>query len=121
MVFVPRVYFGIFPFQWDDSWPSSFEKLYHTQLLVAPILQGVIFNRSPLDVLSWVDRVGKWGFEQIIPAHFSAPIISNNSEFREAFDCLRHPNHNAGNKDFQLIQDIAQSLTKLGVTPPSKL
>lgn len=116
-----KAYFGIFPFQWDDSWPSSFEKLYHTQLLVAPILQGVIFNRSPLDVLSWVDRVGKWGFEQIIPAHFSAPIISNNSEFREAFDCLRHPNHNAGNKDFQLIQDIAQSLTKLGVTPPSKL
>ncbi|MGK7883884.1 MAG: DUF4336 domain-containing protein [Crocosphaera sp.] len=116
-----KAYFGLFPFQWDDSWTSSFHKLHHTQLLVAPILQGVIFNRSPLDVLIWVDKVTKWGFNRIIPAHFSAPIISNPSQFREAFDCLRHPEHNAGNDDFQLIQNIAQSLTKLGVTPPSQL
>ncbi|MDJ0583408.1 DUF4336 domain-containing protein [Crocosphaera sp.] len=116
-----KAYFGLFPFEWDDSWTSSFEKLHHTQLLVAPILQGVIFNRSPLDVLIWVDRVTKWGFNRIIPAHFSAPIISKPSQFREAFDCLRHPNHNAGNDDFQLIQNIAQSLTKFGVTPPSQL
>ncbi|MGK7881287.1 MAG: DUF4336 domain-containing protein [Crocosphaera sp.] len=116
-----KAYFGLFPFEWDDSWKSSFHKLSHTQLLVAPILQGVIFNRSPLDVLIWVDKVTKWGFNRIIPAHFSAPITSNPSQFREAFDCLRHPEHNAGNDDFQLIQNIAQSLTKLGVTPPSKL
>ncbi|MGK7954157.1 MAG: DUF4336 domain-containing protein [Crocosphaera sp.] len=116
-----KAYFGLFPFQWDDSWQSSFDQIYNTQLLVAPILQGVIFNRSPLDVLSWVDRIAEWGFDRIISAHFSAPIIADSSQFREAFDCLRHPNYNLGNKDFQLIQDIAQSLTKLGVTPPSQL
>ncbi len=116
-----KAYFGLFPFQWDDSWQACFDRLYHNKLLVAPILQGVIFNRSPLEVLSWVDRVSKWGFERIIPAHFSSPIITQPSQFREAFDCLRHPGYNAGNEDFQLIQDIAESLTKLGVTPPSKL
>ena len=116
-----KAYFGLFPFQWDDRWQSSFEKLYHNQLLVAPILQGVIFNRTPLEVLSWVDQVSKWGFNQIISAHFSAPIPATSSQFREAFDCLRCPDYNANNEDFELIRDIDQQLTKIGVTPPSQL
>ncbi|MDJ0844566.1 DUF4336 domain-containing protein [Crocosphaera sp.] len=116
-----KAYFGLFPFDWDDSWQSSFNELYNHRLLVAPILQGVIFNRSPLEVLTWVDRVSKWRFERVIPAHFDSPISAQPEQFRQAFDCLRHPQYNLGNKDFQLIQDIEQRLTKLGVTPPSKL
>ncbi|MDJ0601924.1 MAG: DUF4336 domain-containing protein [Crocosphaera sp.] len=116
-----KAYYGLFPFDWDEQWKLSFERLHHHHLLVAPILQGVIFNRNPLEVLSWVDQVSKCGFERIIPAHFSAPILANPQQFRKAFDCLRHPNYNLDNKDFQLIQDIAKRLTKLGVTPPSQL
>ncbi len=116
-----KAYFGLFPFQWDNSWQSSFEELYNKQLLVAPILQGVIFNRTPLEVLAWVDQVSKWGFNQIIPAHFSAPISATSSQFREAFDCLRRSDYNSNNEDFQLIRDIDQKLTKIGITPPSQL
>ncbi len=114
-------YFGLFPFQWDDSWKLSFEKLHHPPLLVAPILQGVILNRNPLEVLTWVDRVSKWGFERIISAHFDVPILAKPEQFRQAFDCLRHPQYNLRNKDFELIQNIDQSLTKIGVIPPSQL
>ncbi|MEL4896788.1 DUF4336 domain-containing protein [Crocosphaera sp. Alani8] len=116
-----KAYFGLFPFQWNEGWESSFKELYLQPLIVAPILQGVIFNRSPLEVLSWVDKVSLWGFERIIPAHFSAPIQTNSSQFREAFDCLRYPKHNLENDDFQLIRDIEKRLTQIGVTPPSKL
>ncbi|MDJ0730125.1 MAG: DUF4336 domain-containing protein [Crocosphaera sp.] len=116
-----KAYFGMFPFQWDNNWQSSFEELYHNQLLVAPILQGVIFNRTPLEVLAWVDQVSKWGFNRIISAHFSAQILATSSQFRQAFDCLRQPNYNSNNEDFQLIRDIDQQLTKIGVTPPSQL
>ncbi|WP_107667792.1 DUF4336 domain-containing protein [Cyanothece sp. BG0011] len=116
-----KAYFGLFPFQWDDSWKLSFEKLHYHPLLVAPILQGVILNRNPLEVLTWVDRVSKWGFERIISAHFDVPILAHSEQFRQAFDCLRHPNYNLGNQDFQLIQDIDKKLTKLRVTPPPQL
>ncbi|MGB5770568.1 MAG: DUF4336 domain-containing protein [Crocosphaera sp.] len=116
-----KAYYGLFPFQWDDSWKMSFERLNKQQLSVAPILQGVIFNRSPLEVLTWVDRVSTWGFNRIISAHFTAPISAQSTQFREAFDCLRHPDYNLDNEDFQLIQEIAQKLTKVGITPPSKL
>ncbi len=116
-----KAYYGLFPFQWDDNWKVSFERLNKQQLSVAPILQGVIFNRSPLEVLTWVDRVSTWGFNRIISAHFTAPISAQSRQFREAFDCLRHPDYNLDNEDFQLIQEIAQKLTKVGITPPSKL
>ncbi|EAZ91545.1 DUF4336 domain-containing protein [Crocosphaera chwakensis] len=116
-----KAYFGLFPFEWDDSWKLSFEKLHRHPLFVAPILQGVILNRNPLDVLSWVDGVSKWRFERIISAHFHVPILAHPEQFRQAFDCLRHPQYNLGNKDFELIQNIDQSLTKIGVVPPSKL
>lgn len=116
-----KAYFGLFPFEWDDGWKSSFEKLHNYPLFVAPILQGVILNRNPLEVLSWVDRVSKWRFERIISAHFDVPILANPEQFRQAFDCLRYPQHNLGNKDFELIQNIDQSLTKIGLIPPSQL
>ncbi|MEA5537386.1 DUF4336 domain-containing protein [Crocosphaera sp. XPORK-15E] len=116
----PKAYFGLFPFQWDDRWKSSFERLQHNHLLVAPILQGVIFNRGKFEVLSWVDHVSKWGFKRIISCHFTAPIEGNSAQFREAFDFLRHDNQTLDIEDFQLIRDIAQTLTKRGITPPVK-
>ncbi len=115
-----KAYYGLFPFQWDDNWKVSFERLNNQLLLVAPILQGVIFNRSPLEVLSWVDKVSQWGFDNIISAHFTAPITANSAQFRQAFDCLRYPDYNVENNDFQLIRDIDQKLTKVGITPPPK-
>jgi hypothetical protein len=38
-------------------------------LLVAPILQTLILNRSPLEVLDFADSVAKWDIERIIPGH----------------------------------------------------
>jgi len=38
-------------------------------LLVAPILQKLILNRNPVEVLDFADKVAQWDIERIIPAH----------------------------------------------------
>ncbi|HAC63919.1 MAG TPA: hypothetical protein DCF68_10375 [Cyanothece sp. UBA12306] len=116
-----KAYCGLFPFRWNRQWTNSFEMLHkQNPLLVAPILQGIIFNRDPLEVLTWVDQVAKWGFKHIIPAHFSAPIEANSSQFRQAFDFLRGKNSPLPQQDFALIKGIEKRLTQLRITPPSQ-
>ncbi len=86
-------YFGLYPFQWQSGWQSSFEALRSDgRLIVAPILQTLIFNRGAKDVLVWVEQVSAWDFDQIIPAHFSAPVTANSADFYRAFEFLRQPN-----------------------------
>ncbi len=86
-------YFGLYPFQWQIDWYSSFETLRSDgHLIVAPILQTLIFNQGAKDVLAWVDQIAIWDFEQIIPAHFSAPVTANSADFYHAFEFLRQPN-----------------------------
>ncbi len=115
-------YFGLFPFQWTEQWQQSFNRLQkESPFLVAPILQGVIFNRDPLEVLTWVDRVAQWGFKRIISCHFDAPIEANSLEFRQGFDFLRGKIQSFNTEDFQLIRDIDKGLTKLRITPPAKV
>lgn len=115
-----RAYFGLFPFQWNENWRSAFERLQYRNLWVAPILQGVILSRDPFEVLSWVDRVAKWGFKRIIPCHFTAPIAANSAQFRETFDFLRNTDDYLDNADFALIRDIDRKLTKTRIIPPAK-
>lgn len=116
-----KSYFGLFPFQWDEGWKSSFDRLQQdSPFLVAPILQGVIFNRDPLEVLTWVDRVAKWGFKRIIPCHFDALIETNCLEFRQGFDFLRGKNQPFDPEDFALIREIDRRLTQFRITPPGK-
>ncbi|MEL6262213.1 MAG: DUF4336 domain-containing protein [Cyanobacteria bacterium J06626_6] len=89
-------YFGLYPFQWQANWYDSFEKLRQSgRLIVAPILQTLIFNRGPNAVLAWADRIAQWDFEQVIPCHFSAPVAATPAEFRQAFSFLEKPNPNS--------------------------
>jgi hypothetical protein len=85
-------YFGLYPFQWQASWYTSFEKLRQEgRLIVAPILQTLIFNRGAEAVLAWADKIAQWDFEQVIPCHFTAPVAATPTEFRRAFDFLQRP------------------------------
>ncbi|MFK8182251.1 MAG: DUF4336 domain-containing protein [Phormidesmis sp.] len=86
-------YFGLYPFLWEENWQQSFESLRKEgRLIVAPILQTLIFNRGPQQVLAWVDKISQWDFEQVIPCHFSAPVAAGPADFSQAFDFLRQPN-----------------------------
>jgi Domain of unknown function (DUF4336) len=107
-------YFGIYPFDWQPGWEQAFDKLCgNGRLLVAPILQQLILNRSPQATLAWVDRICQWDFHTIIPCHFAAPIAATPAQLRQAFDFL-----DSGailtlpSADLQLIKNIDRKLTK---------
>ncbi len=119
-------YFGIYPFQWRENWYDSFKRLRQDgRLLVAPILQTLIFNRDPGQVLAWADKISQWDFNQVIPCHFSAPVKATPTEFRRAFDFLTRPNaqnwsgfeHPVPMADLETLWQIDRRLQK-AVTPP---
>jgi len=113
-------YFGLYPFQWEADWEKSFETLHKGgRLTVAPILQTLIFNRGPEQVLAWVERIAQWDFEQVIPCHFSAPVKATPDEFSRAFEFLRRPNkqswsgfdHDVPMSDLATLGQIDKQLT----------
>ncbi|MEO0456841.1 MAG: DUF4336 domain-containing protein [Cyanobacteria bacterium P01_A01_bin.114] len=121
-------YFGLFPFDWEPFWQQSFERLRgNGRLLVAPVLQALIFNRGPQAVVAWADQISKWTFERIIPCHLAAPIRATGDDFRQAFEFLREdkdvtaggsPGGNLPQEDFALLKQIGMQLKKSGVIPP---
>jgi hypothetical protein len=120
-----RNYFGLYPFRWQEGWQESFETLHGGgRLLVAPILQTLIFNRGPKEVLEWTNWVATWQFERIIPAHLDAPVVAKPRDFLDAFQFLLGNEMSLNGKgalpeaDFQLLRDIEQSLLKRGVAVP---
>ncbi len=115
-------YFGLLPWQWREDWRRSFEALRgEGRLFVAPILQRLILNRDAQLTLDWADRVAEWNFERIIPCHLDSPIQASPSDFRQAFEFLSEGtsgSHRLPEEDFGLLQDLDETLSKRGITPP---
>ena len=119
-----RAYFGLYPFDWEPGWQQSFARLSNNgRMLVAPVLQALIFNRGTKTVLDWADQVAALPFEQIIPCHLDAPIKTDGATFRQAFAFLA-PENTSGRggglpeADFDLLNKISRQLEKLRITPP---
>lgn len=119
-------YFGLYPFQWREDWQKCFYALSgNGRLFVAPILQTLILNRSPQEVLQWASEISLWDFKRIIPCHFNAPIIAGNQEFRQAFSFLESNNNLLVTKtyplpeaEFQVLQQIDRLLYQTRLVPP---
>lgn len=104
--------------------------------MVAPILQKLIFNREPDDVLDWADKVSRWSIKRIIPSHLANDIKATSKDFRRAFSFLEaKPNtqnsifnlFNGGStssgprpleSDLQVLNAASEVLTKRGVIKP---
>jgi Domain of unknown function (DUF4336) len=119
-----KAYFGLYPFRWKLGWEDSFEALSGSgRLFVAPILQQLILNRDPQQVLAWADRVMQWQFERIVGCHLAAPIAAGPKAFREAFSFLERDSKFAieplPDADFALLREIESVLLEKGITPPS--
>lgn len=73
---------------WTEGWQDNFDAL-SGRLLVPPVVRTLIYAQNPSRVREWVDRVSdRWYFEQIVPAHFEAPIKASPKEFQRAFAFL---------------------------------
>ncbi|NER03200.1 MAG: DUF4336 domain-containing protein [Okeania sp. SIO3C4] len=109
-------YFGLLPWRWKSDWQRSFTQLRQDgRLLVAPILQTLILNRDPKQVMEWVEKVASWNFRQIIPCHFDAPIQASGYEFREAFSFLEKDSGGyLPETDLQFLRELDDKLKKIG-------
>lgn len=95
-------------------------------LLVAPILQTLILNRTPIQVLDFADTVSKWEIERIIPAHFINDLKYNGEDYRKAFSFLEDKGVPAGlpkplEADLQFLRESEVGLIESGsivVCPP---
>ena len=112
-----RAYFGLLPWRWRSEWQSSFTKLRQDgRLLVAPILQTLILNRAPRQVMEWVEKVAEWNFRRIIPSHFDAPIQASAYEFRQAFSFLEEDSGGyLPETDLQFLRQLDEGLKKRGI------
>ena len=119
-----RAYFGLYPFAWQPNWQQSFERLQgNGRLLVAPVLQSLIFNRGAKAVLTWADEVGQLSFERVIPCHLDAPIKTDGVMFCKAFAFLARENTSGRGgdlpeADFRVLNQISRQLERTRITPP---
>lgn len=109
---------GIYPWDWVGDDDTSFKALTGG-LLVAPILQQLILNRQPVEVLDFADKVAKWPIERIIPAHLKNNLKYTGKDYRAAFSFLEAggvpkglPNPLAA--DMQLLRDAEVNLLVTG-------
>jgi hypothetical protein len=115
-----RGYFGLFPFQWQPDWETSFHALRRNgELIVAPILQALILNRAPEETLAWADRISQWSFHRVIPCHLQSPVKTTPAAFRQAFVFLEGK-PTLPEADFSLLRQIGGVLDRLGITPKQR-
>lgn len=120
-------YFGLYPFQWREDWQQCFDSLSgNGRLFVAPILQALIMNRAPQEVLAWADAIAQWDFQRIIPCHFTAPVAADARDFRASFTFLEatpqsFSTHPLPTVEFKVLQGIDEILCKTRLVPPPNI
>jgi hypothetical protein len=115
-------FIGIYPWDWVRDDKASFDALTGG-LLVAPILQTLILNRNPIQVLDFADAVSKWDIERIIPAHFKNDLKYNGGSYRKAFSFLEANGVPKGlpkplEADLQFLRESEQGLIESGAIVP---
>lgn len=81
---------GWMPFSWNgDSELRSFNKYSSGGKPTMYTIVQIILARGPEEVQSWLDRVTRWDFERVVPAHLDAPLAIGPTEFAEAFEFVK--------------------------------
>jgi Domain of unknown function (DUF4336) len=123
---------GVYPWDWDlerekaswDAIAASSDTRGGAGLLVAPILQVLLLNRSPEEVLDFADEVSKWPIQRIIPAHLKNNLRATGADYRRAFSFLEARGVPAGSPkplagDLQALRDAEVSLIESGAIVPA--
>lgn len=109
---------GIYPWDWVGNDKASFDAISGGPL-VAPILQSLLLNRFPVESLDFADKVSKWGFTRIIPAHLKNNLKYTGKDYRKSFGFLEAKGVPKGfpkplEADFKLLRDAEVNLVESG-------
>jgi hypothetical protein len=122
---------GVYPWDWVGDEEASWRGLAGTGKggpLVAPILQVLLLNRSPVEILDFADKVAAWPIQRIIPAHLKNNLKFTGADYRKAFGFLEERGVPQGfpkplDADLQALRDAEVSLLEMGaiVKAPPKV
>lgn len=116
---------GIYPWDWVGDEAASWKGLTgNGKPLVAPILQVLLLNRNPVEVLDFADRVAAWDVKRIIPAHLKNNLKFTGKEYRASFGFLEESGVPADfpkpvAADLQTLRDAEVSLIASGAIVPA--
>jgi Domain of unknown function (DUF4336) len=116
---------GVYPWDWVGDEEASWKALTGKgKPLVAPILQVLLLNRSPVEVLDFADTVGSWDFNRIIPAHLKNNLQFNERDYRAQFGFLEVKGVPPGypkplDADLQTLRYAEESLISSGAIAPT--
>lgn len=119
---------GVYPWDWVGDEEASWKGLTGTapggKPLVAPILQTLLLNRSPVEVLDFADHVATWDFQRIIPAHLKNNLQFGPKDYRGAFGFLEASGVPSGfpkplKADLQALVDAEEVLVASGAIVPA--
>lgn len=118
------------PWEWptalvwrDDRWVEKV-KTVQNKLLVAPILQELVFSRDPNGALEYMRKLCKFRFRRIVPAHFDAPIEATPRDLRRAAAFLKDEEDGDGDypeSELKLLRGLTQFLTITGIAGKPKV
>jgi hypothetical protein len=92
--------------------------------LVAPILQVLLLNRSPVEILDFADKVAAWPIQWIIPAHLKNDLKFTGADYRKSFGFLEEQGVPEGfpkplDADLQFLRDAEVGLLASGAVVKS--
>jgi hypothetical protein len=122
---------GIYPWDWDPAQAERSFAAIQNRPLVPPVLRELILDRQPEATIAFAQRVARWRFERIIPAHLNAPIRAGPAEWLRAWSFLQEkaidveqllptPLRRAEptDGDLALLRGVSKSLTESKVVKP---
>jgi hypothetical protein len=123
---------GVYPWDWVGDEEASWRGLAGTSKsggpLVAPILQVLLLNRSPVEILEFADKVAAWPIQRIIPAHLKNDLKFTGADYRKSFGFLEEQGVPEGfpkplDADLQFLRDAEVGLLESGavVKAPPKV
>jgi hypothetical protein len=119
----PKCHFGFFPFQWQPGWQSEATELLATpgaMLLVAPVLQRLVFPRAQVLLVDWIRSLANLpGLCRLISAHYDSPVDCGPQQLEELSSRLLQSPRPPSQGSWSTLADIDNLLLKTGIVPAS--
>ncbi|MDA0717147.1 MAG: DUF4336 domain-containing protein [Cyanobacteria bacterium] len=118
----PRAYFGLYPFRWQEGWQAEFRHLVpggpEAALLVAPVLERLVFPRCRETLVSWIHTLaGESEIRWLVPAHYQAPVACSPQRLRELAESLIGRVWAPDSGSWSYLSGIDKNLLRFGVVP----
>lgn len=117
----PQAHFGFYPFLWEPGWQAEAAELLASpgsSLLVAPVLQRLVFPRAQLLLIAWIQTLANLpGLCRLISAHYDSPVVCGPQQMHELASRLRRTPWSSNQGSWSTLAGIDDLLLKTGLVP----